>query len=157
MGGGGDGGMCNCGKPWSFKTNYSVHLRSVIHSSLPLVYLTSLCCILPHHLRNCEMVRWLRAKWTTQLVGRRGTETCYKGDVMFVCMRCLTPCVPTLVAFQFAEFIDHKLCAPNAAAPKTYGMVYSVRFQSSPLYCPRRTVVCCFEGRNKQGDGKSAS
>lgn len=83
------GGMCSCGKPWSFKTNYSVHLRSVIHSSLPLVYLTSLCYILPHHLRNCVVVWWLRAKWTTQVEGR-STETCYRGDVMFVCMRCLT-------------------------------------------------------------------
>jgi len=46
-------GMCGCGKPWSFKTNYSVHLRSIsirlYHSFISLLSVAS--C--PHHLRNC--------------------------------------------------------------------------------------------------------
>ena len=132
-------GMCGCGKPWSFKTNYSVHLRSIIHSSLPFVYLTSLCCILPPP--SEKLRRWFggyepngQHKWR----GRVQKIVTRVMSCLFVCFASPhTPCVPTLVAFQFVEFIDHKLFTPNAAVPKTYGMVYSVRFQSALLYPPR--------------------
>jgi hypothetical protein len=130
----GGGGDVELRKPWPFKTNYIAHLTWVL--SIRLYHFVYSFPLL--HLAVQSEKRWegwcLRTKWTHEWKGGVQKLVTSLMSCLFVCVSSpYNSSLSTLVAFQFAEFIDHKLFTPQSSPENIWYAIFPFSLLPSTL------------------------